>query len=648
MPKLYLRLCFFFLFPTVVYAQRPVSWQEQAIALRKLLETKHYSPQAVDDRFSAQLLARFLKTLDPSGLYFTAADGKQLTAFQTQLDDELRGNGWKFLPLATGLYQKRLSQAEQTVAALTKSPFVFSAAETIDFGRFDTDSLTFVATEAEQTQRWGKWLKFRTLADMTATQPDLPNSSLDKLTAREPAARAKVRTIEQRNLRRLLNHPAGFEALVAGFFLNAIGECFDPHTRYFSNNGREDFQAALSTETLSVGIDLDEDDDGNVVIAHLVPGGPAWQSNELHKGDVLTQLKRPGQNAVDLAGAEADEVAEMLAASKTDKLELTVRKADGLEKTVSLVPAKIRADENIVKSYILKGDLKIGYISLPGFYTEWEDFEAGLGCANDVAKEIVKLKQANVEGLILDIRYNGGGSLREGLALAGIFIDEGPLALMQETGGKPVLMKDMNRGTLYDGPMAVMVNGHSASASELLAGTLQDYNRAVIVGSTTYGKATGQQVLPIDPAVNAAAPGHSKVKSDWGFAKVTLSKLYRVTGKSAQRQGVVPHVAQPDVFETLGQRESNQPTALPADSVNKKVVFAALKPLPVADLNQRSQARMSADESFRAVRQWNDSRRKRKEQEKKPIVLHPASFKTLAAETQQRWQTLHKALERKT
>jgi carboxyl-terminal processing protease len=378
-----------------------------------------------------------------------------------------------------------------------------------------------------------------------------------------------------------------------------------------------------------------------------VPGGPAWKSNELHKEDIITSVKWEGKPAVDLTGADMDEAEAVLQSTNSGLLEITVKKTNGLTKTVSLKKEKIRDDENSVKSYILQGERKIGYITLPGFYTEWESKE-GKGCANDMAKEIVKLKAANIEGLILDIRYNGGGSLGEGLNLAGIFIDEGPLCMMQARGEKPTIMKDMNRGTIYDGPLVVMVNGQSASASEILASTLQDYNRALIVGSPTFGKSTGQVVLPLDTLLRSSTGRQIAAKTEYGFAKVTIEKLYRVNGKSAQIKGVSPDVHIPDVYEALSYRESSLPHVLPGDSVQKKVYFTPLKALPVNELAKRSAARTNHHASFTHIQKFIEALKPVLQQNPRKIPLQPQAYAEAMQEKYNWWQSIEKVVNQRT
>ncbi len=616
--------------------------RQQARLLQKALEKNHYSPRTLDDTFSGQLFYRFIHSLDPGRLYLTEADIKTLSVYRLQLDNELKGSDWKFLPLATNLYGQRLLQAEKICTELLRTPFNFTTTETIVFAK--KDSLSYAASEKEYQQRWNKWLTYRGLQQLAYQRNDSTTGGKTD-TAREPLIRQKVLRTETRNIRQILDHPEGFEAYVGELFLNAITACFDPHTNYLSKTGRENYESGISTEAHSFGMNLDENQAGEVIISRLVPGGPAWKSGELHKDDVLLSLRWKGKNPVDLADAEVEEVEGMIQSTNSGQLELTVRKANGLAKTVSLVKEKIREDENIVKGYILKGAKKIGYISLPGFYTQWDNNPGG-GCANDVAKEIVKLKQEKIDGLILDIRYNGGGSLYEGASLAGIFVNEGPLFMMQGRDRKPVVMKDMNRGTIYDGPLVLMVNGQSASASEVLASTLQDYNRALIVGSPTFGKATGQVIFPLDTTLNPIRVQQGRSKTDWGSATITVEKLYRVTGKSAQLKGVQPDVLLPDIFERLDYRESSRDFALSGDSVGKKVYYSPAVSLPRKDLAGKSTQRTNVHPSFQLIRKF--TRRELLSKDNRTIPLNLVAYRKMMDETRQWINDLEAALERPT
>jgi carboxyl-terminal processing protease len=303
---------------------------------------------------------------------------------------------------------------------------------------------------------------------------------------------------------------------------------------------------------------------------------------------VLLQMKWASKDAVDLSGMDAEEVSELLDQSNTEKLELTIRKKSGEIQKVILQKRKLENEENIVKSYLLKGEKNIGYITLPSFYTQWEE-SSGSRCASDVAREIIKLNKDNISGLILDLRFNGGGSLQEAVEMAGIFIDEGAICELGMKDGKTVVLKDMNRGVIYSGPMIVMVNGYSASASELLAGSLQDYNRALIVGSKTFGKATGQEMKQLGTDASTRA-----------VVKLTNLRLYRVTGKSIQMQGVIPDVVLPDPYTSFGERESDNKFSIRPDTVARYKYFKPLKEIQKNGLQQLSEARVK-NAKFKAL-----------------------------------------------
>ena len=298
-----------------------------------------------------------------------------------------------------------------------------------------------------------------------------------------------------------------------------------------------------------------------------------------------------------MTNSGAADAYEKINESIHDRLVFKFRKPDGTNKIVLLRKEKINNEENIVKGFVLKGTKKIGYILLPGFYTEWEN-EAGSSCANDMAKEIVKLKKENIEGLILDVRFNGGGSVKEAIDMIGIFIDEGPLAAEKGGDGKQVTFRDPNRGTIYDGPMALMVNGQSASASEMLAASLQDYNRAVIIGSNTYGKATMQQMFLLDTITRRPFTGGG----DKDAAKITIKKLYRLNGQSAQLNGVIPDVMLPDAFDAIDYREKFQKFSLPADTAKRNTFYKPLSVLPIAELAKQSATRLGTDPDFNDIK----------------------------------------------
>jgi len=321
--------------------------------------------------------------------------------------------------------------------------------------------------------------------------------------------------------------------------------------------------------------------DGQIEITEVLPGSSAWFSEDVQEGALILSIRSSTGQFLDVAKSKTKDLSDFFGALDTDSITLELRFEDE-DKMANLVRSRVYSDNDIIKTALLEGERKIGYISLPDFYTSWTD-TSDLGCANDVAKSILKLKKANIEGLILDLRDNGGGSLREAVDLVGIFIDFGPVLLIEEADGSVTSLKDFNRGSMYGGPLMVLVNSESASASELVAGTLQDYNRALIVGQTSFGKATGQTVRPLDPM--AKYTGYlRKEDPSWGYAKTTDIGLYRLTKNSAQMKGVAPDVETPDFSIYTLQYESQEPHAIVLDSVEKKVYPVFLPKLPSAEL----------------------------------------------------------------
>ena len=598
MRRSFLLIALFFFFQcTITTAQSP-SLQSKAIIVKRMIELNHLSPRPVNDSFAVALFKSILKAADRRRLLFTDQEYKMLSEYSTSLDDELNGKSWNFINLFEPLYNRSLNRADSIIKKLLQKPFDFSVNETITRSR--DENFNFAADAKALSGRWSRYLKYKALDQLfDITSEDTTGKTTIKtvIGKNEPKVRERILAAETKILNKILNYPGSFSEYVSQLYLNAIATGFDPHTIYFSQEGKEQFKSSMSTEVLSFGLELDENEKGQIVIDELTPGGPAWKSGDINKGDEVLSLQWEGKEAVEVAGLTLEDVYEILDQYVTDRLVVKSRKQDGSLQFVFLRKEKIENEENIVKGFVLKGEKKIGYIVLPSFYTQWEN-ETGSSCANDVAKEIVKLKKENIDALILDVRYNGGGSVGEALEMAGIFIDEGPLMGQKQRAGKIIYPKDPNRGTIYNGPMALMVNGQSASASELLAAALQDYNRAVIIGSNTFGKATMQQMMSLDTVTGKpGAIGNAK-----DIVKITVGKLYRLNGGTAQLNGVRPDVVLPDAFDGLAYRESVFPFALPQDMVVKNNYYRPLTALPVSDLAKRSEERIKADKDFIGIK----------------------------------------------
>jgi len=577
--------------PLSLWAQR--DHHTETYLLKNALSREHLQPRVIDNTFSEQVFKLFLENLDPQKLYFTEAELKPLRKYTHLLDDELNGTSWKFLNELKPVYRKALIRAQSTVAQLSKTPVPEKTN-----GRLVKDTVNWAADEPELLYNWRMQHAFEVLSRITNLEKKPGEASAAFFSRNEPQARSIVRSVDLRAINRILEHPDGFDNHVAAVYFQSICNVFDPHTTYLPATEMENFLMSLSTEGYYFGVTLGENEHGDIVLAGLTPGGPAWRSGALHTSDVVVRLAWQGREPIEVAGMSEEEVDEILMASNHLAIAFTVRTISGQEITVELKKEKISREENYVRSYILTGRHRIGYISLPDFYTRWGEDSEGSRCASDVAQEIMKLRKENISGIIFDIRYNGGGSMNEALEMAGIFIDEGALGI-RKSKLDLVSLKDMNRGTVYDGPLVVMVNGQSASASEFLSSTLQDYNRALIVGSRTFGKGSEQEFFPLQGTMEDFSL--ESVKNGLGVMKITTGKFYRVTGRSVQGRGVTPDVILPDIFDALNYHESTLPFSLPRDSVFKRTYYKPALPLFTKKLREHSEERLRANGSFQQV-----------------------------------------------
>jgi carboxyl-terminal processing protease len=598
MKKIYTLI--FILYPAIVFSQ--TNLRAKALTLRRFLEQQHYQPQQWNDTSSAMLYNKWIKQIDEVKLFFTQKEMAVIEPFKNKLDEELMGKEWNFFNQFITAYKQRLQKTDSIIKALTAKPFDFTKPDNIIW-----PFTNYAANEQEIAQYWLKYLKWRTLNQIAEKIFDSagPDTKLPvNFVQLEIDAREKIKRREQTYIKNLLATPDEFMSGLEDDYLNCIAWCYDPHTNYMNLKAKKEFDTEMSGSAYSAGLDLEEDEKGDKTISYLQPGGSAWRSGQLHKGDIIIAVKVGDKEKV-VSEISEEELSGYLNGNNESDVEIKVRTAAGGTKTTILHKEKVTDDEGIVKSYVLHGKQNIGYINLPGFYSREDESiknEADIkydGCANDVSKEIVKLKKDSIGGLILDLRFNGGGSMWEAMQLAGIFIDIGPVASEKGRDGKVHFLKDPNRGTIYDDPLIVLINGASASASEFVSAVLQDYNRAMIVGGATYGKGTAQQVLPMD----TIKPDPNKKYSD--FVKVTRNKFYRVTGSTTQWKGVVPDIALPDIYDDNEYKEKANASALQPDN-SKAGIYQALNALPINILATKSKLRTNVNAYFKNISTFNN------------------------------------------
>jgi carboxyl-terminal processing protease len=530
-----------------------------------LLETEHYSPRKIDDDFSKDVFKEYLKALDPEKNIFLQSDINALRVYETKLDDEIHGEPILFEPASSLIYEKRLVEARKIFEKVVQSPFDFNIDDSV---LLDVDVKLAPANENERYTYWYQILKYKALDRfVNLTEEREKNKTKEKFVIKadstlEREARASVKKEYLKRFERLektFDKEKRFE-----LFLNTITGLMDPHTDYMAPVEKRSFTEQMSGTFYGIGAQLTQDDNG-IKIASIQPGGAAWKSGQLVMNDVIVKVAQGAEEPVDVTGYETTDAVKLIRGNLGTEVRLTIRKPDGSYKIVALKREKIVLDEGFARSAIIqKGADKYGYILLPDFYADFER-EDGARCARDVAKEIEKLKLEKVKGIAIDVRYNGGGSLYEVVQMAGLFIDQGPMVQIRNKEGRSQILADEVPGTIYNGPLVVMVNEFSASASEIFAGAIQDYKRGIVMGSTsTYGKGTVQRNVPFGKPLDDLG-----IQTEYGAVKLTFQKFYRVTGSSTQRKGVVPDVILPDEYEFLKYREKDNESSLPWDEMER-------------------------------------------------------------------------------
>ena len=530
-----------------------------------LLETEHYSPRKIDDDFSKDVFKEYLKALDPEKNIFLQSDINALRVYETKLDDEIHGEPILFEPASSVIYEKRLVEARKIFEKVVQSPFDFNIDDSV---LLDVDVKLAPANENERYTYWYQILKYKALDRfVNLTEEREKNKTKEKFIVKadstlEREARASVKKEYLKRFERLektFDKEKRFE-----LFLNTITGLMDPHTDYMAPVEKRSFTEQMSGTFYGIGAQLTKDDNG-IKIASIQPGGAAWKSGQLVMNDVIVKVAQGAEEPVDVTGYETTDAVKLIRGNLGTEVRLTIRKPDGSYKIVALKREKIVLDEGFARSAIIqKGADKYGYILLPDFYADFER-EDGARCARDVAKEIEKLKLEKVKGIAIDVRYNGGGSLYEVVQMAGLFIDQGPMVQIRNKEGRSQILADEVPGTIYNGPLVVMVNEFSASASEIFAGAIQDYKRGIVMGSTsTYGKGTVQRNVPFGKPLDDLG-----IQTEYGAVKLTFQKFYRVTGSSTQRKGVVPDVILPDEYEFLKYREKDNESSLPWDEMER-------------------------------------------------------------------------------
>jgi len=546
-----------------------------------VLEQGHFSPQEINDGFSEQVFSDYIEQLDPLKRYFYASDIKEFEAYKYQLDDQIKAYDLSFFNMTHERLLKRISESKELYKDVLSKSFDFSVAE--DFST-DYEKLGYVTSKKEMKERWRQQLKFSTIANYDDLLSDQEFAKNNDITIEDMSAVAfeklqkdnakiikkskkdlevEARDATQRSLDELYDFIDDRQRKDwFAVYINAIVEEFDPHTFYFAPEDKDRFDVAMSGNFEGIGARLQKKMDATIV-NEIISGGPAWRQNELEVGDQIMKVRQDDEDeGVNIVGMRLDDAIKFIKGPKGTNVTLTLKKVDGTIEDITIKRDIVELEETYAKSStVIKDEKKFGVINLPKFYVDFEDYNKR-NAASDIKLELERLKAEGVEGIVLDLRNNGGGSLQTVVDMGGLFIDEGPIVQVKTAGEPKEILKDRDASIVWDGPLVILVNELSASASEILAAAMQDYKRAIVIGSKqTYGKGTVQNVLDLNRMVRQNSEG------DMGALKFTTQKFYRINGGSTQLEGVKSDVIVPDRYSYIDIGEKDQENPLAWDKI---------------------------------------------------------------------------------
>ena len=569
----------------VLFSQNSDNTCEILNKINATIQAEHLRPKPVDDSLSVFVFDNLINELDPSrNIFFKSEYDEMAAKYRLNLDDLILENDCSFLTDITSKYIAGLERTKSILEKIQAAPFDYSKKDTI---RFYKKSFPFYLKKEDLEKVWRKKIRYQILDDMAET-----SDNLDSIKANFKSIEAKSRKLILSNeicrINTLLETKTNQNENLYNFFCTY----FDPHTAYFSDDSKSSFVASLSKEHLSLGMTVNLNEKNEIIVQELDPNGPAYQTGQIKKGDQIVSVSNQ-KETLQVSCASLESISTMILSEANKSLTITLKRNSGKSFEVYIEKQVMKDEENSVFSFIIGKDSKIGYIKIPSFYADL-DGNSRKGCADDVAREIIKLERDNIKGLVIDLIDNGGGSMEEAIKLAGMFVDYGPLSIVIDHTKEKSIINDPFKGVIYKGPIVILVNSNTASASEFFSSIMQDYNRALLLGSSTLGKATMQTILSLDETKNT------------DFLKITINKFYRVTGKSHQYIGVTPDVVLPEFYEDVYQKESDFPTAIKNDSITSTLKYRPyVKRTLIDKLAKNSKTRLADNFYFNDIKKIN-------------------------------------------
>lgn len=527
-----------------------------------LLEEGHFQPKDFDDDFSHDVYKRFLKRIDPNKIYFYESDLKIFSEFETKIDDQLIKFESNFFNIVYEKLILRIDESKSIYNKILNTPFDFTIEENFES---DSDKLVYAQSKKDMYERWRKQLKLTTLSNYYELINDQESKEDKKDFVFKSLEDIEIesRSLTLKNIEETstyldeLRREDWFSV-----YINSIAESFDPHTYYFAPQDKDRFDASISGKYEGIGARLQKKMN-EISITELISGGSAWRQNKLQVGDIILKVRQEDESeAVSVVGMRLDDAVKLIKGPKGTNVILTLRKVDGTVEDLTITRDEIELEETYAKSSIVKkNDFNFGVINLPKFYIDFQDVDSR-NATSDLKKEIDRLKLAGIHGLVLDLRNNGGGSLKTVVDIAGLFIEEGPIVQVRSSGNSIDVLADRDKSITWDGPLVIIVNEFSASASEILAAAMQDYKRAIVIGSqNTYGKGTVQNIIDLNKMVR------NNTNGEMGALKFTTQKYYRITGGSTQLKGVKSDIIIPSRYSNVEIGERDQDNPLPWDEI---------------------------------------------------------------------------------
>ncbi len=581
-----------------------------------VIEKGHYSPVTIDDAFSESLFNDYVESLDPSKRFFLQSDIDEFSKYKFELDNQLLNKDLTFFELTYTRLQKRMEEGKAFYREILQKPFDYNTTETIDT---DYEKMPYSKSKSELKKVWEKQLMLSAVSSL-ATKLNIQEKKIDPTDDEEIDSRNVLDPQEVQNLSAknepieikpfdVLEKETRESALKSldeyfdfikdlsredwfGIYVNAIASRFDPHTNYFAPEDKERFDVSMSGRFEGIGARLQKKNDFTE-ITELISGGPAWRGKELEPGDIILKVAQGNEEPIDVVGMRLDNIVKKIKGPKGTEVRLTVKKVDGTITVISLLRDVVETEETYAKSSVVeKEGVKYGIIYLPKFYIDFENKDSR-DAAKDVAIEVERLKKEGVQGIIMDVRDNGGGSLKTVVDITGLFIPSGPVVQVKSSGRDKEVLYDEDTKIQWEGPLVVLVNNFSASASEILAAAIQDYKRGVIIGSKqTYGKGTVQNVIDLNNFVRGNTFG------DLGALKTTTQKFYRINGGSTQLEGVHSDIVIPDRYAYIDMGERDLDNALPFTKIDPAEYQPWKSNIDLARIQNESKARLSQKEQI--------------------------------------------------